>query len=70
MPGGSGTPPVREVCLHTVCGTETRMARALAETYSPGSLGNGSTYCMSCGLHRPVGVGGEFVWLDGSEVGT
>lgn len=53
------------------CGAETRMGRAIAETYarSPGFYGN--TYCVGCQMHRPVGSGGEFVWLDdGTRVGT
>ena len=30
----------------------------------------GSTYCVQCRMHRPVGEAGEFVWEDGSKVGT
>jgi hypothetical protein len=62
--------PYRSAYRHTVCGSVTRMARALAETYArvPGFYG--ATYCCACRMHRPVGELGEFDWLDGSKVGT
>jgi hypothetical protein len=46
------------------CGGVTRMGLALCETYarSPGFYG--STYCVNCRMHRPVGREGEFTWLD------
>jgi hypothetical protein len=52
------------------CGASTRMAQPIAETYarSPGYYG--ATYCVSCGKHLPVGADGEFVWDDGTRVGT
>lgn len=60
--------PVREVYLHTVCGTTTRMHRAIAETYAREPAFYGSTYCVHCGTHLPVG---EFVWEgDGTVVGS
>lgn len=62
--------PYRSVYLHTVCGTETRMGTAIAETYARNPSFYGATYCFHCGMHKPVGPGGEFVWLDGSKVGT
>ena len=62
--------PIRRSYVHSVCGTETTMGNALAETYarSPGFYG--ATYCVHCGAHRPVGAEGEFVWDDGTKVGT
>lgn len=53
------------------CGALTRMGRALAETYAREPGFYGSTYCVGCSMHRPVGKDGEFVW-DGTEerVGT
>lgn len=53
------------------CGVVTTMGRALAETYARKPDFYGSTYCVGCSMHRPVGADGEFVW-DGTEerVGT
>jgi len=62
--------PVRAEYRHTVCGAETRMSRAIAETYARQPYFYGATFCAACGLHRPVGADGEFEWLDGSKVGT
>jgi len=60
--------PLREAYLHKTCGTVTRMARALAETYARDPNFYGATYCVYCKMHRPVS---EFVW-DGTtaEVGS
>lgn len=52
------------------CGSTTTMGQKIAETYSREPAFYGSTYCVGCGMHRPVGAHGEFVWLDGSRVGT
>lgn len=52
------------------CGTETSMAAAIAETYAREPRFYGATYCVHCRKHLPVGEAGEFVWLDGSRVGT
>lgn len=62
--------PYRAVYLHETCGTETRMGAAIAETYARQPSFYGATYCVHCQCHRPVGADGEFVWLDGSKVGT
>jgi hypothetical protein len=53
------------------CGTVTTMGRALAETYAREPRFYGSTMCVGCGTHLPVGRAGEFVW-DGTDerVGT
>lgn len=53
------------------CGSVTRMGQALAETYARQPGFYGSTYCVTCSMHRPVGLDGEFVW-DGTDerVGT
>ena len=52
------------------CLTRTTMSREIAETYarSPGFYGG--TFCCGCKKHFPVGEQGEFVWEDGSRVGT
>lgn len=53
------------------CGSTTTMGRAIAETYARTPGFYGSTMCVACGRHLPVGRDGEFVWLDdGSRVGT
>lgn len=53
------------------CGAVTTMGRELAETYARDPHFYGATYCCGCGMHRPVGAAGEFVW-DGTQqrVGT
>lgn len=62
--------PVRTGYVHETCGGETRMPRALAETYARDPSFYGYTFCSVCREYRPVGEDGEFVWGDGSRVGT
>jgi len=62
--------PVRRTYVHTVCGAATTMGQAIAETYAANPAFYGATYCVNCGVHRPVGALGEFVWEDGTKVGT
>lgn len=62
--------PVRRSYVHTVCGTATTMGQAIAETYARDPSFYGATFCVRCSKHRPVGEHGEFVWNDGSKVGT
>ncbi len=63
--------PVRRSYRHLTCGAVTTMNQAIAETYAASPAYYGATYCATCGLHRPVGEHGEFVWEpDGSKVGT
>lgn len=63
--------PVRLVYVHEKCGSETRMAIALAETYACQPSFYSGTFCANCRGHFPVGANGEFVWKDdGSKVGT
>lgn len=54
------------------CGAVTTMATSIAETYARDPQFYGSTYCVGCQMHRPVGDRGEFTWDDGSgqRVGT
>lgn len=63
--------PVRTSYRHLTCGTVTTMPQKIAETYAADPKFYGSTYCCGCGMHRPVGWDGEFVW-DGTDekVGT
>jgi hypothetical protein len=66
--------PVRRTYIHDVvgCGVATRMAQPIAETYARNPTFCGSTFCVGCNRHRPVGEHGEFTWDDGSgtKVGT
>lgn len=62
--------PVRKTYVHQACGVATTMSQAIAETYARQPSYYGATYCVACRQHRPVGAGGEFVWDDGTKVGT
>jgi hypothetical protein len=62
--------PVRTTYIHEVCGQTTHMALAIAETYARDFTYYGRTFCTYCRAHLPVGETGEFVWADGSRVGT
>jgi hypothetical protein len=59
--------PYRSNYVHASCGTSTRMGQAIAETYARDPHFYGSTYCVRCQMHRPVGADGEFTWDDGSK---
>lgn len=54
--------PVQPTYIHESCGTHTTMGRAIAETYARDPSFYGSTYCVGCRMHRPVGAEGEFMW--------
>jgi hypothetical protein len=62
--------PVRTSYIHEPCGSITTMGRPIAETYARQPGFYGSTYCVQCSMHRPVGAEGEFIWEDGTKVGT
>lgn len=62
--------PVRLTYVHQTCGAATTMGLAIAETYAANPTFYGATFCVRCQMHRPVGADGEFVWDDGSKVGT
>ena len=64
--------PVRRTYKHVECGTITTMGQKIAETYARDPKYYGSTFCVHCGAHFPVGENGEFVWDDakGEKVGT
>jgi hypothetical protein len=52
----------------TACGVETKMGPSLSETYARDPKFYGSTFCVGCNKHLPVG---EFVWSkDGEVVGS
>lgn len=52
------------------CQVVTTMGRSIAETYAREPNYYGRTFCAGCRTHLPVGRDGEFVWLDGSRVGS
>lgn len=63
--------PVRRTYTHEVCGTDTTMGQALAETYARDPAFYSGTFCVRCGSHFPVGADGQFVWAGTRErVGT
>lgn len=62
--------PVRRTYIHEKCGTATSMGQAIAETYARDPKYYGATFCVACGNHYPVGEHGQFVWEDGTKVGT
>lgn len=67
--------PVRCEYIHAQerggCGAVTSMGLALSETYARDPKFYGSTYCVGCKRHRPVGVNGEFLWTaDNAPVGS
>lgn len=62
--------PIRESYTHIPCGTTTTMARSIAETYARDPEFYNGTFCVHCRTHRPIGKDGEFVWDDGTKVGT
>lgn len=57
--------PYRDTYVHTVCGTATKMGRPIAETYAVKPWYYGSTWCIKCCHHLPVG---EFVWEGTEEI--
>lgn len=62
--------PVRQTYIHQKCGSATTMGRTIAETYARDPFFYSATFCCACSSHFPVGENGEFVWEDGSKVGT
>lgn len=62
--------PVRLTYTHEKCGGATTMSRDLAQTYARQPNFYSGTFCVQCNAHFPVGEDGEFVWEDGSRVGS
>ena len=56
--------PVRTTYIHISCGKETKMALPLAETYARDPKFYSGTFCVHCGVHRPVI---EFRWAGTTE---
>lgn len=59
--------PYRPSYRHQTCGQVTSMSRPIAETFARDPAFYGGTYCATCAMHRPLS---EFVWLDGSPMGS
>ena len=61
--------PVRDTYRHVhgpmACKRTTTMSTPIAETYAREPHYYGSTYCVHCGMHRPVK---EFVWAGSIDV--
>lgn len=49
------------------CGVSTKMDREIAETYARNPRFYRGTFCVGCKKHLPVE---EFVWEDGSKLGS
>ena len=64
--------PVYRAYIHhdPECEVVTRMGLELCETYARDPHFYGSTYCVGCHMHRPVGKYGEFTWLDENGMDT
>lgn len=62
--------PVRTKYVHEKCGSVTTMPLSIAETYAAQPSYYGRTFCARCGDYYRVGANGEFVWEDGSKVGS
>jgi hypothetical protein len=64
--------PYRDAYRHVACSVNpemvTRMGEKLSATYAREPSFYGSTYCVACRMHKPVG---EFIWdKDGKVVGS
>lgn len=53
--------PLRDSYWHNQCGTITKMASAIAETYARDPKFYGATYCCGCHKHLPLF---EFAWVE------
>ena len=56
--------PVRHHYVHKTCGTLTKMAHNIAETYARDPKFYTGTFCVGCREHRPLD---EFVWEGTTE---
>jgi hypothetical protein len=62
--------PLRMHYRHENCGTVTTMGLKIAKTYARDPTFYSGTFCVACGKHFPIGANGNFVWDDGTKVGT
>lgn len=56
--------PVRRSYIHKVCGNDTRMSQAIAETYARDPYFYSGTFCCACSSHFPLQ---QFVWKDNPD---
>lgn len=56
--------PVRRSYVHKSCGTTTRMAQDIAETYARNPTFYTGTFCAACRRHFPLD---QFHWLDAPD---
>jgi len=56
--------PVRDTYTHKVCGADTTMGKAIAETYARDPYFYNGTFCCNCKKHLPLN---EFVWKGTEE---
>lgn len=59
--------PVRRTYQHLKCGSKTTMVQVIAESFARDPQFYSGGFCVTCGKHFP---NAEFVWEDGSGVGT
>lgn len=59
--------PVRRTYVHQKCGTATTMAQVIAESFARDPNFYSGGFCCGCRSHFP---NAEFVWEDGSGVGS
>lgn len=57
--------PYRDSYVHDRCGVNTKMGRALAETYARDVRFYSGTFCTGCGAHFPLN---QFHWDDGEPM--
>jgi len=57
--------PLRFSYTHKSCGTPTKMAKSIAETYARDPKFYNGTFCVCCGKHFPLN---EFVWKGTDEM--
>jgi hypothetical protein len=60
--------PLRESYYHERCGTTTTMVYEIAATCARNPEFYGATWCSRCGDHYPVGVHGQFVWMERGKI--
>lgn len=56
--------PLRDTYTHKVCGTDTTMGAAIAETYARDPYFYAGTFCVQCRAHFPLD---QFVWKGTNE---
>ncbi len=62
--------PVFTSYRHIKCKGITSIPLKIAETYAINPSFYGSTFCSICGDYFLVGENGEFIWLNGTKVGS